>query len=131
MCNLTKSKVRTYFAGDGMVTILELAVYGDLYSFLCAKKKAMVTQANKYWPKLGPKMEGCMPTCAYATPTLPKLNINIPQLWDYYSVSDPFSNLLSQPLSEVDFSMFAHQIAMGLDHLSSHNVCKIGFSNVV
>jgi len=105
---------------------LELATYGDLYSFLCAKKKAIVTQANEYWPKLDPKMEDCMPVymCAHATPSLPKLNIDIPELLDSYVTSEPFNDLLTQPLSELDFLVFAHQIAMGLQHLSSHNVCK-------
>lgn len=105
---------------DGMIMILELAKYGDLYSFLCAKKKAMVTEADEYWPKI----EGSMQICAYATPTPPKLNINIPELLNDYVISEPFSRLLSQPLSELDFSVFAHQIAMGLQHLSSHNVCE-------
>ena len=104
-----------------MVTFLELAQYGDLYSFLCAKKKAMVTGANEHWTKLGPSMEYCAQMCAHATPTPPKLNI--PELLNYYVVSEPFSDLLSQPLSELDFAIFAHQIAMGLQHLSSHNVC--------
>lgn len=107
-----------------MVTILELAQYGDLYSFLCTKRKAMVTEAKEYWTKLCPKMEGCVQTCAHATPTLPKLNINIPEFLDCYVTSKPFCDLLSQPLSELDFLVFAHQIAMGLQHLSSHNVCE-------
>ena len=103
-----------------MVSILELAKYGDLYSFLCAKKRAMVTQANEYWTNLDPSIDNCVQMCAHATPTPPKLNI--PELLDYYIPSEPFSDLLSQPLSELDFTVFAHQIAMGLQHLSSHNV---------
>ena len=102
-----------------MVSILELAKYGDLYSFLCAKNRAIVTRANEYWAKFDPGMEGCVQMCAHVTPTPPKLNINIPD----YVPSEPFSDLLSQPLSELDFTVFAHQIAIGLQHLSSHNVC--------
>ena len=105
--------------GEGAITILELAKYGDLYSFLCAKKKAMVTQADKIWPKID---KGYMQMCAYATPTPPKLSVNISKLLDCYETSRPFNDLLSQPLSELDFLVFAHQIAAGLQHLSLHNV---------
>lgn len=103
------------------MTVLELAKYGDLYSFLCAKKKAMVTQSNEYWPEID---DDCtQQTCAYVTTFPPKLDIEILELLDYV-ISQPFSDLLSQPLSELDFSVFAHQIATGMQHLSSHNVCK-------
>ena len=107
--------------GEGAITILELAKFGDLHSFLCAKKKAMVTQVDKYWPKME---EGYMHMCAHATPAPPKLGVDIPELLNCYIVSQPFNDLLSQPLLELDFSVFAHQIAAGLQHLSSHNVCQ-------
>ena len=107
-----------------MVSILELAKYGDLYSFLCAKKRAMVTQANEYWANLDPNFEDGVQMCAHVTATPPKLNFNIPELLDY-SPFEPFNDILSQPLSELHFSVFAHQIAMGLQHLSSHNVCVL------
>lgn len=107
--------------GEGAITILELAKFGDLHSFLCAKKKAMVTQVDKYWPKME---EGYMHMCAHATPAPPKLGVDIPELLNCYIASQPFSDLLSQPLLELDFSVFAHQIAAGLQHLSSHNVCQ-------
>ena len=106
-----------------MVSIFELAMYGDLYTFLCAKNKMMVTQANEYWNKLD-STNGSVQMCAHVTPNPPKLNFNIPKLLDNYVTSKPFTSLLSQPLSELDFSVFAYQIAMGLQHLSSHNVCQ-------
>ena len=107
-----------------MVSILELAKYGDLYSFLCAKKRAMVTQANNYWANLDPNFEDGVQMCAHATGTPPRLNFSIPELLDYVP-SGPFIGILSQPLSELHYSVFAHQIAMGLQHLSSHNVCVL------
>ena len=119
-----------YFLGDGMVSIFELAMYGDLHTFLCAKNKMMVTQANEYWSKLD-SIDGSVQMCAYVTPTPPKLNFNIPELLDIYVTSEPFTGLLSQPLSELDFTVFAHQIAMGLQHLSSHKVSQYYFLNLL
>ena len=99
--------------------VYELAKYRDLYSFLCAKRKAMVTQTKDHWNLLGPSD---LPLSAHATPNSPSLLINIPGLLETYSPSSPFKSPLLEPLSDLDNFVFAHQIASGMEYLSSCNV---------
>ena len=99
--------------------IYELAWYRDLYSFLCAKRKAIVTEIKDQWSLLGSNIGG---SSAYGTPNRPSLLIDIPELLETYSLSAPFKSPLLQRLSDLDYFVFAHQIASGMEYLSSRNV---------
>jgi len=107
---------------EGLVMVYELAKYRDLYSFLCAKRKAMVTQNKDQWNLLELNVNGGLSLSAHATPNSPSLLINVPELLKTYSPSVPFKSPLLQPLSDLDNIVFAHQIASGMEYLSSCNV---------
>ncbi|XP_065891444.1 myoblast growth factor receptor egl-15-like [Dysidea avara] len=104
---------------EGPVMIYELAWYRDLYSFLCAKRKAIVTEIKDQWSLLGSNIGG---SSAYGTPNRPSLLIDIPELLETYSLSAPFKSPLLQRLSDLDYFVFAHQIASGMEYLSSRNI---------
>ena len=81
----------------------------------------MVTQAKDQWSLLEPSIACSLPLSAYGTPDQPSLLVNVPAL-ETYSPSRPFKAPLLDPLSDLDCFVFAHQIACGMEYLSSRNV---------